>query len=216
LSLTATQQASLTALSGTVDSSRLKKDIAGFSSKQGMAEKQGKAEFGHLKRAGASHTMTRSSLMSGKDQASKKEQGAAPGERVHTASAGDDQGGAGGTADFPDSTRGSGGVNPTDMGTASPLDWYPVFDYRFPDFSAETFLAPTFHVGGRQRGRNQLASAKRRMKIHEQENADASTLTGIEPDPVEALRREILGPVVSADPALETTLDQRPGSNGIH
>jgi hypothetical protein len=54
------------------------------------------------------------------------------------------------------------------------------------------------------------------MKLHEQENADASTLTGIEPDPVEALRREILGPVVSADPALETTLDQRPGSNGIH
>lgn len=48
---------------------------------------------------------------------------------------------------MPDSTRGTGVVNPTDPGTTSPIEWSPDLDFGFADFSKRTFLSPTLHVG---------------------------------------------------------------------
>lgn len=47
---------------------------------------------------------------------------------------------------LPDSTRGTGVVNPPDAGTVSPIEWNPGFSFGLPDFSDRTFLNPTLHV----------------------------------------------------------------------
>jgi hypothetical protein len=57
-----------------------------------------------------------------------------------------DQDAAGSSETMPDSTRGTGVVNPADPGTSSPLEWSPGFNFGFADISKATFLNPTLHV----------------------------------------------------------------------
>lgn len=47
---------------------------------------------------------------------------------------------------LPDSTRGTGVVNPPDAGTVSPIEWNPGFSFGLPGFSDRTFLNPTLRV----------------------------------------------------------------------
>lgn len=64
------------------------------------------------------------------------------------------------TSDFPDSTEGTALVSPPDPGTQSPLEWSPELDFSFPDFSQETFLNPSLHVGRLSKKKKRRERAK--------------------------------------------------------
>jgi hypothetical protein len=57
-----------------------------------------------------------------------------------------------GSADFPDSTRGTGTVSPADLGTLGPLAGTPGFAPGLKGFGTDDFLNPSFHVGERATG----------------------------------------------------------------
>lgn len=122
----------------------------------------------------------------------------------------------GSSADFPDSTRGTGIVNAADPGTKSPMDWAPGLTFGFADLDEVTFLNPSLHeLTGRRVG---LRSARARILTRHNEGQGQAS-TGTEADPLESLRRDILGEGLSSgsepnspglgngDPLLHTALD---------
>ncbi len=102
------------------------------------------------------------------------------------------------TTDFPDSTRGTALISPPDLGTQSPLEWSPELDFSFPDFSQETFLNPSLHVG-------RLSKKKKRRE--RAKNARNYTPSKQQPSMLDSFPQSDFEPDILKQPVAQSPLD---------